>query len=241
MAAMLGVLTSVLTLYAKYLDIKKQKTDADKAFDSLPKTTTTTTTEPTPHLDPPTIEWNPNATQIRPEPAHPAAPAPLHVSLTPQPSPADVEKARQMVKAPAIALISTGILGLIMSLFVGAYGFIDTFVTPLSPESRQRQMFEHAEQARFPSDPEAMYYRAPGDRDNLNAGFALLGAMGFGMASGLATWAGAGMLRLRGYWFSVAGSIAIMPASFVCCMGGVPVGVWSLVILMKPEVSTAFK
>jgi hypothetical protein len=35
-------------------------------------------------------------------------------------------------------------------------------------------------------------------------------------------------------------SIAIMPGACVCCLAGMPVGIWAFVILLRPEVSAAF-
>ncbi len=60
------------------------------------------------------------------------------------------------------------------------------------------------------------------------------------VSCGAAVWAGFNMLYLRSYWLSVAGSFAIMPGACFCCLAGVPVGIWALSVLRKPEVSSAF-
>ncbi len=48
-------------------------------------------------------------------------------------------------------------------------------------------------------------------------------------------------MNLRSYWLSVAGSFAIMAGGATCCMGGIPIGIWSLSVLYKPEVAAAFR
>ena len=78
------------------------------------------------------------------------------------------------------------------------------------------------------------------DRETLV--YAALGSLYFMMASAVAILAGAGMLRLRGYWFSVAGSFAIMMGSGCCLFFvGIPVGIWSLTVLFRPEIASSFE
>jgi hypothetical protein len=47
--------------------------------------------------------------------------------------------------------------------------------------------------------------------------------------------------KLESYSFAMAATIvAMLPCISPCCCIGLPIGIWSLVILMKPEVKTAF-
>jgi GYF domain 2 len=53
--------------------------------------------------------------------------------------------------------------------------------------------------------------------------------------------AGFQMKRLENYGLAMAGSIAAMiPCFSPCCWIGLPIGIWALVILAKPEVKSAF-
>jgi hypothetical protein len=72
---------------------------------------------------------------------------------------------------------------------------------------------------------------------------------GVGIVSGLIAlavsafilWASMQMKQLRNWNMSVAASIvAMIPCIGPCCIIGLPIGIWSLVVLMKPEVKSAF-
>ena len=54
-------------------------------------------------------------------------------------------------------------------------------------------------------------------------------------------WAAMQMKQLRGWNMSLAASIlAMIPCIGPCCLVGIPIGIWSLIVLMKPEVKAAF-
>lgn len=53
-------------------------------------------------------------------------------------------------------------------------------------------------------------------------------------------WAGIQMKALKGWQLCLAGSIAVMIPCFGCYLTGIPLGIWALVVLMKPEVKAAF-
>ena len=58
---------------------------------------------------------------------------------------------------------------------------------------------------------------------------------------GFVAWAALQMKQLRGWTLAVVASIiAIIPCFCPSCFVGIPVGIWSLVVLMKPEVKAAF-
>jgi hypothetical protein len=49
------------------------------------------------------------------------------------------------------------------------------------------------------------------------------------------------MKRLENYGLAMAASIiAMIPCFSPCCLIGLPIGIWSLVVLLKPEVKSAF-
>ncbi|MCX7867344.1 DUF4339 domain-containing protein [Limisphaera sp. VF-2] len=48
------------------------------------------------------------------------------------------------------------------------------------------------------------------------------------------------MLKLRSYGWSMAASIlALIPCTSPCCLLGLPIGIWALVVLSQPEVKAA--
>jgi len=50
------------------------------------------------------------------------------------------------------------------------------------------------------------------------------------------------MKKLEGYNFALTATIiAMVPCISPCCLVGLPIGIWALVILMKPEVKSAFQ
>jgi hypothetical protein len=48
------------------------------------------------------------------------------------------------------------------------------------------------------------------------------------------------MKQLENYGLAMTASIIAMLPCSLCCLAGLPIGIWSLVILSKPEVKAAF-
>ena len=48
------------------------------------------------------------------------------------------------------------------------------------------------------------------------------------------------MKRLESYGLAMTGSIVAMLPCSLCCLVGLPIGIWALVVLSKPEVKSAF-
>jgi hypothetical protein len=49
------------------------------------------------------------------------------------------------------------------------------------------------------------------------------------------------MRRLENYGLCVAASVLVMiPILSCCCIVGLPIGIWALVVISKPEVKSAF-
>jgi predicted RNA-binding Zn-ribbon protein involved in translation (DUF1610 family) len=147
-----------------------------------------------------------------------------------------VERARNLVKGPAIVLLVVGFLGLVFNLFVAGFGYVDEFITPLSSESKAKAA------ARGETGKKEEAGKSVTDRENERgqAIMTIVMLLSFAVASAMAVWAGFHMMKLRSYWLSMAGSFAIMPAGCFCCLAGFPVGIWSLVVLLKTEVSSSF-
>lgn len=64
-----------------------------------------------------------------------------------------------------------------------------------------------------------------------------------GLAIAVVIFMGAGKMKnLQSYGFAMAATIlAMIPCISPCCLIGLPVGIWALVVLMKPEVKGAFQ
>ena len=123
----------------------------------------------------------------------------------------------EQVDGPAIALMVVSILGLVlqaMSLVINLVGA--SFMT-------MRQM---------PNEPWARMFSGPlgvgvNGFELLINGFILLGAVK--------------MRRLENYGLVMAATIvAMIPCNWPCCILGLPIGIWALVVLAKPEVKSAF-
>jgi len=68
----------------------------------------------------------------------------------------------------------------------------------------------------------------------------VLNIVGLAVA-GLIVYGAMQMMKLQKYGLSMAATIAAMvPCISPCCILGLPLGIWALVVLMKPEVKAAF-
>lgn len=148
------------------------------------------------------------------------APAPAQ----PEPSPAAA------VKPPAIALLVVGLLGLAVDLL----GLGLTLA--LGPQGLAQQQQEQQQlMAAFgfpaqPVDPSLQFALSV-----LIYGILAICALGVVVGA----WQ---MLRLRNYGLAVIGSIlAAFNIAACCCVLGLPVGIWSLIVLLRPEVRSAFQ
>jgi hypothetical protein len=72
------------------------------------------------------------------------------------------------------------------------------------------------------------------------AGGIISGILGF-LFGFVIAFGGMKMRQLRGYGVAMAGAVLAMLPCTCCCIVGLPVGIWALIVLMKPEVKAAFK
>ncbi len=57
----------------------------------------------------------------------------------------------------------------------------------------------------------------------------------------IAIWGALRMKALRSYGLSVTAAVIVMiPCTSCCCLFGLPIGIWALVVLMSEEVKAAF-
>lgn len=136
----------------------------------------------------------------------------------------DQQRAREMVQGPATALLVTGILCVIFAL-IGIVGNIAgaNFRPPpgdIPPE--MQQFFDALSQMQGP--------------------MAIVSSL-IGLAiSALVIFAAQKLKALEGFALVVTATIlAMIPCTSPCCCIGLPVGIWVLIVLFKPEVKSAFR
>ena len=67
------------------------------------------------------------------------------------------------------------------------------------------------------------------------------GILGF-VVSGLILFGALKMKKCRSYgWAMTASILAVIPCVSPCCLVGIPIGIWALVVLSKPEVKAQFQ
>jgi hypothetical protein len=71
--------------------------------------------------------------------------------------------------------------------------------------------------------------------------FGIISAVVGVLLSAIIFWGGLKMKTLENYGLAMTASIlALIPCLSPCCVLGLPLGIWALVVLMKPEVKAAF-
>ncbi|HAB15360.1 MAG TPA: DUF4339 domain-containing protein [Verrucomicrobiota bacterium] len=194
--------------------VQKEGDPAWKSLDQYPEfVTALSATSPAPSGS--------GSTTPLPVPGSPAT-APVYTPV------ADPQRAAGMVKAPAIALLLIGIVGILLS------------VAGLFTRSRMTEAFIQFAQnsgAAFP--PEVMDQlqaerdRGLGVRDflNLGMGVILYGVLIVGALS---------MQRLENWGLALAAAIIAMLPCTCCCLG-IPFGIWAAIVLNRREVKSAFR
>ncbi len=125
------------------------------------------------------------------------------------------------VSAPSIGLLVTGIVG-------GVFSIIGLFMSILgtSISSLMADRFDE-----FDERYTELYEGAVGIASSL------IGIL----VAALIIYAALKMKELTQYGLCMAASIlAMIPCISPCCIIGLPIGIWCLIVLTKPEVKTAF-
>ena len=130
--------------------------------------------------------------------------------------------AQQQANGPAIGLIVTAILGMVVS--------IATLLWNLSGGAG----FDAAELGGSPELERLL--------DMLTGTFGLLnGVLGL-LISAFVLYGASKMRKLENHTLSLVTSIvALIPCTSPCCCLGLPIGIWALVVLNRPEVKAHFK
>jgi hypothetical protein len=170
-------------------------------------------------------------------PAQPPSPPPL-AEGRPLAAPADdaeregmeqpvLDPAVAVLRVPALALLVTGILVLILAIRA-------LIVVTLREEEFLEQM----------SEVQRLYasigLHVPMDRDMWRLG-SLIGSCFIGVVSVVTVFAAIQMLRLRMYWLAVTGSVvSMLNCAVPCCLLTLPLSIWALVLLLRADVRDAF-
>ena len=124
-----------------------------------------------------------------------------------------------MVMAPAICLLVTGILGVLVDLF---QIFMALLIPPPPPDPNLGEFWN--EMMRSAHGPQAA-----------------IGGVIFAVVSLIIVIASIKKMSLSGWGLAMTGSIlAMVNIGNCCCLLGLPFGIWSLVVLSKEEVKANF-
>lgn len=127
-----------------------------------------------------------------------------------------------MVSAPSIALIVVGAVGAVGAL-ASALGSA-AMLPLLEKYAQDENMRQQLEQA-----------RAQGAGNGIGAWIMLV-------VSAFVIFGAVQMKGLKSYGLAIAASVvAVLPCVGPCCCLGIPFGIWSLVMLLKPEVKAGFE
>ncbi|MCA9187614.1 MAG: hypothetical protein R3E01_30135 [Pirellulaceae bacterium] len=75
----------------------------------------------------------------------------------------------------------------------------------------------------------------------ISGGFGIVSSIVGAIGSAFVVYGALQMKNLQSHGMAVAASVvAMLPFISPCCIVGLPVGIWSMVLLMKPEVKSAF-
>jgi hypothetical protein len=153
------------------------------------------------------------------------------------PGPGPDKALRDAVTIPAYMLMGTGALVVIfwlINLLSAVTGTGSTQPVELPPE--------------FYSNPDLAPLREfleglqRAQAEGPSVGSILFNLLGVGLGV-LIAFGGLQMTKFRMYGLAIAASIIAMIPCFscCCCLIGLPVGIWSLVVLSRPEVRAAFR
>ena len=136
----------------------------------------------------------------------------------------------ERLKVPAILLVILGVLGLWLTL-AGPFLKATIMETML-------QVFEKMN-VQLPADQKAQMEAAKTAGLGLSDLFSL--ALGL-VVNTVILVGGLKMMRLKSWGLALASAILVMlPCGSCCCFIGLPIGIWAVIQLNKPEVKSAFR
>ena len=195
----------------------------------------------------------PPPAQPLPDPAWPQQPWPQQ-PWAPQPPP----PAKSQVTAPAICLLVLSILGIVNSIAGVAQSLLFKNSMPQVMQEittmQERMEADMEKQQRKRAEEMGVEYtprpRPPMREMNDFMGKLMMQGGSFGVVfsllgvvfSSVSIAGGFSMLSLRHYPLAIAAMVlTMMPGTSPCCLLGLPLGIWGLVVLFRPEVRAAFQ
>lgn len=133
-------------------------------------------------------------------------------------------RAQELVSGPATAMLVTGILCAVLSVIALVMNLTGSAFTPPPGEmpAEMKPFFDMMQQMQGP--------------------VAIVSSLISVAISGLIIFAAQKLRALQSFSLVVTAAIlAIVPCTSPCCCIGIPVGIWVLVVLFKPEVKSAFQ
>jgi hypothetical protein len=123
----------------------------------------------------------------------------------------------ELVQGPAIGLIVMAILGVVLQIISLIFNLAGASILS---------------NARLPNNAWANMFSG-----TIGAVSSIIGIL----MSGVILFGGIKMKKLESYSLAMAASIlAMIPCFSPCCLLGLPIGIWAVVVLAKPEVKSAF-
>jgi len=123
------------------------------------------------------------------------------------------------VRGPAIGLIFTGAIGILVAIAnIVLEGAMMEWVRSLTPEGQA----------------------PPAGMMEANSALSIAITVLSVLASAFILFGGLKMMKLESRTVVLAASIVAMIPCVGCCVIGLPVGIWSVIVLSKPEVKAAF-
>jgi hypothetical protein len=154
-----------------------------------------------------------------PPPPPPSDPYKPPQPPSPTPSAITDSRAAAEVSGPATGLLVTAILGGAVQLLGLFANMLGTGLSSLTAEGSEQQIINW-----------------------LSGGVGVASSAIGLLIAGLIIYAAMEMKKLRQWGLAVAASIlAMVPCISPCCIIGLPIGIWSLVVLMNDHVKSAFK
>jgi hypothetical protein len=166
------------------------------------------------------------------------------MSNAPPPDNADFEPARQLTNLPGIVLFISGLLSALLALYLLIAGIQIMLMTPDKYEDLIRESVKN-----YPSVTRYLdeQLSEPGAIDSFKSGTTLSSIVWGGVSfvvGVLVCFGGLMMRRLRAYGVAVtAAFVAVVPclSCTSCCGFGEVAGIWALIVLLHPEVRSAFR
>jgi hypothetical protein len=136
--------------------------------------------------------------------------------------------AAQMISGPAIAVMVVAILGVLASIAL----IIIYAIVLANIDNVVQQMANQPGAAQQPPPKDQIVMGA-----YLYIGAGFVGAIIYALAA----FGAFQMKNLKSFGLSMASAILVMIPCSICCLAGIPVGIWALMTMNKPEVKGAFR